>query len=100
MPTPGMAAADAPGCQPEPFEDAVFFKGLQAVMRAGRRIAALRSQQGRDEQLVDPDQHNKGKGQELKQGLHVTSVFVEGEGYSGPLQVVPFQKEGATCQYT
>jgi hypothetical protein len=30
----------------------------------------------------------------------VTSVFVEGEGYSGPLQVVPFQKEGATCRYT
>src|SRR5690348_16032221 len=35
LPAPGVTAADAFYCKPEALEDALFFKSLEAVVRAG-----------------------------------------------------------------
>src|SRR5574340_325380 len=51
----GAAAADALGGEPAALERAVLFDGLLAVFRAGRQIAALPPQPGRQRHLVDAD---------------------------------------------
>ena len=58
---PGMAAADALQRKPEALEHTVLSESLQPVLRAGGCVAALRSQQGRNDPLVQLDQCNKRK---------------------------------------
>ena len=59
---PGMAAADTFYCKPKTFKNPVFLKGFEAVLRAGRRKAAFRAQQGRNHPLINFDQGSKRKG--------------------------------------
>src|SRR5512139_1364321 len=51
----GAAAADALGSEPAALECAVLFDRLLAVFRAGRQIAALPPQPGRQRKLVHAD---------------------------------------------
>lgn len=57
---PGIAGKNAFECQPASLQRAIFLQGFNCILRAGRRIAALRTQQGREELLVKPDQVYKG----------------------------------------
>src|SRR5579871_279386 len=52
----GMAAPNAPGGHPAAPEEAVFFNGLIAVMRAGGFKPAARRRHGRDKLLVNTNQ--------------------------------------------
>jgi len=56
MAAPGIAGKDTPECQPSAFKNAVFPERLYCILGAGRCIAALGSQQGRQELLVKPDE--------------------------------------------
>ena len=64
-----MAAEDAPQGQPETFDRTVLAEGLEGILRAGRRVAAGRRQQGRDADLVEADQHHKGEDEDFPDAI-------------------------------
>ncbi len=59
---PGVAAEQAPDCEPEAFEGAVFAECFEGVLGAGGGEAATRRFEGGDADLVEADQEDEGGG--------------------------------------
>src|SRR5690606_38050339 len=59
MPSPRMAARDAPHPHPDTPEYAPLLNGIDHVLAAGRHIPAVRSQQGRERNLIQSDGQRK-----------------------------------------
>ena len=76
MSAQGMATADTFYGKPKAFENSIFFKSFECIMRAGGSKSALRTKQRRDDQLIYLDNCNKRKRKYSKNGFH-SLIFVD-----------------------
>ena len=70
MPSPRVATRNAPEGEPAPFEGSVLFKRFQGVLRARGGIAALGTQDGRNDPLIELDEANERQGQYDADPIH------------------------------
>lgn len=59
MPAPRVAATDAFGGKPKPFQRAVLAQCLYTILRASRSVPTIARQPWRDGQLVKPNEKDE-----------------------------------------
>ena len=71
MAAPGMATGNPANGHPATFKKAIFLERFDSIRRTAGRKPAFRTQPGRNNQLINPDQKNQRITKYSEDAFHV-----------------------------